>query len=166
MKKDLSLKSLAVKSTGDLFEALGSKIAAVGSTVSDIAWGQDQAEFLLGSMNEIMGTYFVLLMRDKPTQKRRRYLMGAFHLPNRLWRDLRWFLCMAKRGSLPLQKLICITIYKYIRVLLEVIPAYNKHWTKMLSDTAYSQMDLDEECRQMWRDAWIYWKHCAHFLNK
>lgn len=164
--RNLSLKYLASRNTGDLFETLGSKISAVGDAAGEIPWGKEHAKFLLGSLNEIMTIYFALLMRDKPSPKRNRYHMGAFHLPNRLWRDLRWYLCMAKRGSLPLQKLITITIYKYMGVLVEVIPSYNRHWTKILSDTAYAQMNVDEDCSHLWKDAWIYWKQCANFLNK
>ncbi|KAJ6051516.1 uncharacterized protein N7446_006149 [Penicillium canescens] len=164
----LSLKSLASKSTGDLFENLGSRISTVGDSAGDpkAPWGREQAKFLLGSLNEIMTIYFVLLMREKPSQKRRHYHMGVYHLPNRLWRDLRWYLCMAKCGSLPLQRLIVLTIYKYVGVLLEVIPVYNRYWTKILSDAAYEQMKLDEDCWRMWRDAWMYWKNCANLLTK
>jgi serine/threonine protein kinase len=167
-KHGSSLKFLASKSTGDLFEILGSKLSTIGQAAKDTntKWIREQGELLLGSLSEIMTIYFVLLMRDNPSRKRRRYLMGAYHLPNRLWRDLRWYLCMAKYGPLSLQRIITLTIYKYMGTLLECIPLYNRYWMGFLSELAHAQMDLDEDCFQSWRQVWIYWKDCANFLAR
>lgn len=82
--RNISLKFFASKQKMELFDMLGSKIAAAGSSLSGLSWGNDQAEYVLESLNEIMTIYIVLLLRDKPTLKRRNYLRGTHHLPNRL----------------------------------------------------------------------------------
>lgn len=92
-----------------------------------------------------MTIFMVLLMRDKPSPMRRRYLMGVYHLPNRLWRDLRWYLCMVSCGSILFRRLITLRVYRYMGVLLKVVPLYNRYWTKFLSELAYAQMGLDLE---------------------
>ncbi|CAG8085282.1 unnamed protein product [Penicillium salamii] len=160
------LKYLASKDTNELFDTLGSKLVAVGSAFGDLTWGGDETKYLFESLDEIMAIYLVLLLRDKPTPKRRTYLMGAYHLPNRLWRDFRWYLCTGKRGAASIQILLNLTVYKYMGVLLEVIPSYNRYWAKFLSETAYFQMKIDSDSYQFWRNAWIYWKHCSNFLSK
>lgn len=167
-KETPTLKSLSGWKSGRLFDLLSSKLATVGQTIGDpkIAWGEDQATFIMKSLNDIMSIYLVLLLRDKPTPMRRKHLNGAYHLPNRLWRDLRWYLGMSRCGSLPLQRLLSINIYKYMGVLLEVVPSYNRHWTKFLSDVAHLQMGLDMDCLPLWRHAWIHWQNCANFLAK
>lgn len=167
-QETLTLKTLSGWKSGRLFDLLSSRLATVGETIGDpkIAWGEDQATFIMRSLNEIMSIYLVLLLRDKPTKKRRKHLNGAYHLPNRLWRDLRWYLGMSRCGSLPLQRLLSINIYKYMGVLLEVVPDYNSHWTKFLSDVAHLQMGLDMDCLPLWRHAWIHWRNCANFLAK
>ncbi|CAG8005027.1 unnamed protein product [Penicillium nalgiovense] len=164
----LSLKQLFGKTTGDLFECLGVKMSSVGQAAGaeTSPWTQEQATSILGALDEIMTIFMVLLMRDKPSPIRRRYLMGAYHLPNRLWRDLRWYLCMPSCGSISFRRLITLRVYKYMGVLLEVVPLYNRYWTKFLSELAYAQMGLDLESSSLWRQAWIYWKNCANHLKK
>jgi hypothetical protein len=166
-QKNLSLKELSGKNTGDLFDSLREKMSAVGQRAGDVtSWTQEQSVHIVGALDEIMAIFMILLMRDRPSRTRRQHLMGAYHLPNRLWRDLRWYLCMATRGSNSFQRLITLRIYKFMGALLEVIPVYNRYWTKCLSELAYTQMALDLESSSSWRQAWIYWKDCANFLNK
>lgn len=166
-QQQMSLKCLSMQSTGDLFENLGAKLSSVGQIAGHgkSLWRPEQAGPIAESLDEIMAIFMVLLIRDRPSHTRRRYLMGAFHLPNRLWRDLRWYLCMASRGSISFQRLITLRIYKYIGVLLEVIPSYNKYWTIYLSELACAQMSLDGDSSQSWKQAWIYWKNCANYLK-
>ncbi|KAJ6008534.1 hypothetical protein N7540_012510 [Penicillium herquei] len=166
-KQHLSLRHLSGKTTGDLFELLGTQMSKVGESVTleRSQWMADHAGFVVGFLDDMMAIFLALLMRDKPSHIRRNYLNGAFHLPNRLWRDLRWYLCMASRGSISFQRLITLRIYKYIAVLLEIIPCYNHYWTSYLSDLAYSQMALDSEATLEWRQTWMYWKNCANHIR-
>lgn len=162
-----SLKSMTSKSTGDLLEALGMAMSMVGKLGENSrSWTNDAAASVIEPLNEIMTIFMVLLMRDKPSKKRRSYLMGAYHLPNRLWRDLRWYLRMAGHGSRSLQRLVILRIYKFLGALLEIIPVYNRYWTAQLSEVAYCLINLDSEASISWRRAWIYWKDCANSLKK
>ncbi|OKP09513.1 Casein kinase I [Penicillium subrubescens] len=168
LKKNLSLKELSGKTTGDLFDSLGEKMSVVGQRAGDVtsSWTQEQETYIIGALDEIMAIFMILLMRDRPSHSRQQHLMGAYHLPNRLWRDIRWYLRMASCGSVSFQRLITLRIYKFMGVLLEVIPLYNRYWTMYLSELAYAQTALDLESSSTWRQAWIYWKDRANFLNK
>lgn len=168
LRKDLSLKELSGKNTGDLFDSLGEKMSAVGQRTGDVgsSWTQAQETHIMGALDEIMAIFMILLIRDRPSHQRQQHLMGAYHLPNRLWRDIRWYLRMASCGSISFQRLITLRIYKFMGVLLEVIPLYNRYWTKYLSEIAYAQTALDLESSSAWRQAWIYWKDRANVLNK
>ena len=163
-----SLKTLAQKTSGDLFEDLGSKLSAIGVIFNRAkdTWTVGLAKNGLTCLAEVMAIYTVLLMRDKPTRKRKGYLLGAYHLPNRVWRDLRWFIGAAKFGPFSFQRVAALVIYKYMGVLHEVIPLYDRYWTSFMSDLAYTQMGLDSHCSHIWRRNWIYWKDCANLFSR
>jgi hypothetical protein len=163
-----SLKTLAQKTTGDLFEDLGSKLLAIGVVFERAkeSWTVGLAKNALACLAEVMSIYTVLLMRDKPSRKRKGYMLGAYHLPNRVLRDLRWFIGAAKFGPLSFQQVAVLAIYKYMGVLHEVIPLYNKYWTSFMSDLAYAQLGLNLRCSHIWRRNWSYWKDCANFFSR
>ncbi|CAI7629586.1 unnamed protein product [Penicillium manginii] len=162
-----SLKFMAGKNTGDLFDTLGTTMSIVGQLGEKTkSWKNDEAASIIQRLDEIMSIFMVLLMRDKPSRKRQKYLMGAHHLPNRLWRDLRWYIRMAAHGSTSLQRLVNLRIYRFLGALIEIIPVYNRYWTAHLSEVAYCLMNLDSEASISWRRAWIYWKDCANLLSR
>lgn len=157
VENGLNLKSLACKSTGDLFEILGSLLCNAGQGTKT-SWTKQQGKLLLTSLSEVMVIYIALLIRDRPSKTRSKFLMGAYHLPNRLWRDIRWYLCVSQYGPHWFQQEVTLTVYKYMGVLFEVIPMYQKYWTGFLSEIAHTQIALHEDHPYSWRDMWIYWK--------
>lgn len=163
-----NLKCLATASTSDLFEILASKLSAIGrnSAHPQTPWEPEQGVYLLRCLNDILAIYTVLLVRDRPSKTRQLHLMEAYHLPNRLWRDLRWYLSAARNGPTSFQEPIILYIYKYMGLMLEMVPIYDAYWTKYLSDLACTLMDQDLSPSKAWQSVWIYWKDRAETLGK
>jgi hypothetical protein len=163
-----NLKCLATASTGDLFEILASKLSAIGRNSSHLRtpWEHGQGVYLLRCLNDILAIYTVLLVRDKPSRTRKSHLMEAYHLPNRLWRDLRWYLSAAQNAPTSFQEPIILNIYKYMGLMLETVPIYEAHWTKYLSDLACTLMDQDSSPSKAWQSVWIYWRDRVETLGK
>ncbi|KAJ5178964.1 hypothetical protein N7492_002174 [Penicillium capsulatum] len=164
-----TLKNLSSRSTGDLFERLGLRLSGVGETVSRVAKGSltlGQARSISQRLDEILVIYMALLVRDEPSTTPPKYSMSAYHLPNRLWRDMRWYLCISSCFSPSFQFQISLRIYKFVGVLLEINPMYNKYWTRYLSELSHTMESLDMRSSFSWRQAWIYWKDCANYLKR
>lgn len=163
-----NLKCLATASTGDLFEILASKLSAIGRNSANLRtpWAQEQGVYLLRCLNDILAIYTVLLVRDRPSKTRTSHLMAAYHLPNRLWMDLRWYLSVAQNAPTPFQKAIILNVYKYVGLMLEMVPIYEAYWMNHLTDFACILMDQDSSPSKAWRSVWIYWRDSAEVLGK
>jgi hypothetical protein len=163
-----NLKCLATASAGDLFEVLASKLSAIGrnSAHRRTPWEHEQGTYLLRCLNDILAIYTVLLVRDRPSRTRESHLMGAYHLPNRLWRDLRWYLSVAQNASAAFQDAIILSIYKFIGLMLEMVPIYEANWTKYLSDLACTFLDKGSSPSEAWQSVWTYWKDRVEASNK
>jgi hypothetical protein len=163
-----NLKCLATASTGDLFEILASKLSAIGRNSSHLRapLEHEQGVYLLRCLNDILAIYTVLLVRDRPSRSRTSHLIAAYHLPNRLWRDLRWYLSAAQSAPAPFQEAIMMNMYKYMGLMLEIVPTYEAYWTKYLSDLACTLMDQDSNPSKAWQSVWNYWRNHAEVLGR
>ncbi|KAJ5602069.1 hypothetical protein N7510_011603 [Penicillium lagena] len=163
-----NLKCLATASTGDLFEVLGSKLSAVGGKASHLMtpWKYEHGAYLLRCLNDILAVYTVLLIRDRPSRTRKLYLVGAYHLPNRLWRDLRWYISAARNGSTAFQEAIILNIYKFMGLMLEMVPCYDAYWTSYLLDLTCILIDLRLNPSEAWESVRIYWRGRAEALGE
>ncbi|OJJ80479.1 casein kinase family protein, partial [Aspergillus glaucus CBS 516.65] len=103
-------------STERLFEVLGSKISEVGRKTGDpsAAWSQNRGISLLQTLPNILQIYTELLFRHCPSHLRECSLFRPYHLPNRLWLDLLWYVGNVRSAPAPFQKAVVGTIYRYI----------------------------------------------------
>jgi len=162
-----SLKSITNKNTGDLLEVLGVAISIVGKLDKNTRfWTNNAAATVIEPLNKIITIFIVLLIQNKSSKKRRSYLIEIYYLPNRFWRNLRWYIRIADYSSRSLQRFVILYIYKFLETLLEIIPVYNRYWTAQLSEIVYCLINLDSEISISWRRAWIYWKNCTNTLKK
>ncbi|GIC88722.1 uncharacterized protein Aud_005120 [Aspergillus udagawae] len=87
---DLNPGVLSTMDTSSLFESLSLKLFEAGKQIEllkGIATQRDIHSF--SDLDEILTIYGVLITRDRPSVQKERQAMGAYHLSNRLWRDLR-----------------------------------------------------------------------------
>ncbi|OQE20076.1 hypothetical protein PENSTE_c014G02615 [Penicillium steckii] len=154
------LRCLATASTSDLFEILGSKLSAVGgkASIPMTPWKDDNCSYLLRCLNDILAIYLILLVRDKPSRIGKVYLVEAYHLPNRLWRDLRWYLSTAQNGPVTFRKAIVLNIYRFIGLMLDIVPIYNAYWTKYLAELSSDLLGLDLMPREVWHSVLSHWR--------
>lgn len=154
------LQCLVTASTCDLFEILGSKLSAVGgkASLSMTPWREEHGSYLLRCLNDILAIYLILLIRDTPSRTRKVYLAGAYHLPNRLWRDLRWYFSAAQNGPAEFQKAINLNIYKFMGLMLDIVPIYNTHWTKYLSELSSNLLGLGLMPSDPWQSVMAHWR--------
>ncbi|GAA87895.1 casein kinase family protein [Aspergillus luchuensis IFO 4308] len=110
---------LITLTTPDLFEKLHSKLIETGNmlTNEDVSpqWGRQ----LLLSLEEIMNIYMILISRDRPACDQERLEIAAYHLPNRLWRDLRWFLAKTHRATKEVKLAFIERIYSFVAAFLD-----------------------------------------------
>lgn len=142
------MDALAGMKTADLFENLSSTLSHIGrlsgtpmSALPSLTWSE-----LLNTVEEMLRIYMVLVARDRPSSEKKTQVMGAYHLPNRLWRDLNWFL--KRTGNLPraFRLSVIAKLYHYLAVLYEVIPSYRVYWAGYLLFLARARKDLEPDC--------------------
>ncbi|KAB8254284.1 hypothetical protein BDV32DRAFT_143043 [Aspergillus pseudonomiae] len=97
--------ALSTMDTSSLFEALSLKLSKAGKQVQLLQGIPTQREYsqLFECLDEILTIYGVLITP-----------MGAYHLPNRLWRDLRWFMRSTEHERIEIRLTLVEKIYKYI----------------------------------------------------
>ncbi|PKX90481.1 casein kinase family protein [Aspergillus novofumigatus IBT 16806] len=118
--KVLRMGALAGKKTIDLFKSLGSALSHIG---------------------QLMWLELLDVLEEK-----RMHAMGVYYLPNRLWRDLCWFLKVTANLPRSLQLSVTAKLYHYLVVLYEVIPLYRLYWVKYLLFLAHIRKDLEPAC--------------------
>lgn len=109
--------ALAMMKTTDLFKNLSSALLHIGQLSGDPTsplHSQTWPE-LLNTLEEVLQIYLILTAQDRPSSEKKTQVMGAYHLPNRLWRDLHWFL--KRTGNLPgaFQLSVIAKFYHYLQ---------------------------------------------------
>jgi hypothetical protein len=92
--------------------------------------------------------------------------MEAFHLPNRLWRDLRWFMNNSDNASSEFQLVFIGKIYKFITVLYEAVPSYRLYWTEYLFTLSRARIKAEPSCgKTAWTQTAFYWHNQSKKLE-
>ncbi|KAK9543846.1 hypothetical protein V6Z88_006711 [Aspergillus fumigatus] len=160
--------ALAGKETTDLFESLDSALSHIGQLSGNFtlalpfrAWSE-----LLDVLEEVLQIYMTLIARDRPSAEKRMHAMGAYHLPNRLWRDLRWFLKVTANLPRSFQLSVTAKLYHYLAVLYEVVPSYRLYWAEYLLFLARARKDLEPACgRPAWTQTVFFWQEACNMLK-
>ncbi|KAJ9386299.1 hypothetical protein DTO063F5_3813 [Paecilomyces variotii] len=153
---------LLTMATRDLFNILSLKLAragerATGATTTLLLQTCTQ---LLEHLEEILDVYIVLLSRDRLSLHTEEGAMQAFHLPNRLWRDLRWFLSHSEKATCEFQLVFIGKIYKFIAILYEAVPSYRQYWTEYLLVLSHARTKAEPSCgKSAWTQTEFYWRN-------
>ncbi|KAH8424208.1 uncharacterized protein LDX57_001965 [Aspergillus melleus] len=154
--------------TRSLFETLNQKLLEAGKQVETLRGIATQSGYpqLLVCLDEIITIYGVLITRDRPSVQKERQAMGAYHLPNRLWRDLRWFMKSTDHERIEIRLALIEKIYKYIAVLYEATPSYQTFWTGYLLALARTRRDVEPGSgKPAWTQTVCYWQNLSNVLR-
>lgn len=159
---------LSTMDTSSLFEALSLKLFKTGKQV-ELARGiptQRGYPQLFVCLDEILTIYGSLITRDRPSVQKERQAMGAYHLPNRLWRDLRWFMKSTEHERVEIRLALVEKIYQYIAVLYEAVPSYHTFWTEYLLALARTRKDVEPGSgKPAWTQTVFYWQNLSNALR-
>lgn len=161
---ELESESISISglSAGELFTILEFKLSDAGRKIGDpaAAWSQQRGINLLQTLPGIMQLYTELLIRHSPCCLQQNALLPSYHLPNRLWLDLRWYVCNVRYAPAAFKKAIVRMIYRYITVLLEVAPLDEIYWMSYLVVLAhiYSELEVGFQ-RRNWEHTRSYWQN-------
>ncbi|PYH46580.1 casein kinase family protein [Aspergillus saccharolyticus JOP 1030-1] len=157
--------SARIDSTGVLFAHLEKHLAKIGCEVK----GHQSClcEMVPSSLGLILDLYYELFIRLRPRHSKGLYLVRAHHLPNRLWRDLRWLITATTKESTMKQKSFADMIYSFLTVLFETVPHYRIYWTEYLLSQAHRQRELEVDFnrRQAWVSTIRHWEIELHRLK-
>jgi serine/threonine protein kinase len=152
--------SLAGTTTGDLFESLSSALSRIGQLSGNftLALPFRACPVLLDILEEALQIYMTLIARDRPSAEKKMHAMSAYHLPNRLWRDLHWFLKVTANLPRSFQLSVVATLYYYLAVLYEAVPSYRLYWAEYLLFLARARKDLEPACgKSAWTQTVFFW---------
>jgi hypothetical protein len=163
--------ALSMLTSGELFDQLEQALAETGSLFAQTtehafildSFQTTEYAVILHSFQDILDIYFVLLVRDQPSSKKKQYLMGAYHLPNRLWRDIRWFLNVTS-GAVYVA--LVQHAYRFMTALYEVKHVYRLYWTKYLLQLARARREVEPPCGiASWTQTIFYWQDLVNKLD-
>lgn len=145
LELESEMSAILRSSTERLFEVLGSKISEVGRKTGDptAAWSQHRGINLLQTLPNILQIYTGLMFRYCSPHSKECSLFRPYHLPNRLWLDLLWYVGNACSALTPSQKAVVDTTYRYITILLEVIPFEKIYWVGYLAVLARLSKEME-----------------------
>ena len=122
------------------FQSLRCRTPNWGSNCCLVTTKRDQSASTLPNIFQI---YTELLVWHCPSNLKRCSLFRPYHLSNRLWLDLLWYVGNVRNAPAPFQKALVGTIYRYITVLLEIIPFEKTYWVRYLAILAYLSKELE-----------------------
>ncbi|KAL1885232.1 hypothetical protein Plec18167_001889 [Paecilomyces lecythidis] len=153
---------LSTMATRDLFNILILKLARAGgrATGATTTLMLQTCTQLLEHLEEILDVYIVLLSRDRFSPQTQEGAMQAFHLPNCLWRDLRWFLSHSDHATCEFRLAFIGKIYKFIAILYEAVPSYRPYWTEYLLILSHARTKAEPSCgKSAWTQTEFYWRN-------
>ncbi|PYI07376.1 casein kinase family protein [Aspergillus sclerotiicarbonarius CBS 121057] len=153
------LGDLSDMRTDVLFNSLSKKLSEAGTKFQNHNLSDQVSVDLLMSFEKILAIYMVLLVRDRPSSMKKELVLGAYHLPNSLWRDLRWFMNVTEKALHPCRLAIIAKAYKFVTALYEMIPAYGIYWAEYLLALARSRKEIEPDCgKSVWTQTTYYWQ--------
>ncbi|KAE8148509.1 kinase-like domain-containing protein [Aspergillus avenaceus] len=151
--------------SGSLFDTLNLKLSQAGQGMEKPIATLPRRNLLglLELFDDILRIYMVLLLRDRLSCQKVPQVLRAYHLPNKLWRDLYWFLnSIGDEGDGLSNSFKCAfteRAYKYISTLYESFPCYQPYWTELLLALACRMHGLGSEYDKLvWTQNVFYWK--------
>lgn len=145
--------------TADLFEKLHSKLIETGNVLTDTDSSPHWVRQLLLSLEEIMNIYAILISRDRPSCDQEGLKIAAYHLPNRLWRDLRWFLAKTHHATKEVKLSFIERIYTFVAALYDGVPCYRIYWTEYLLCLAQTRKRIAVgHGGSAWTQTVFYWQ--------
>ncbi|KAL4811414.1 kinase-like domain-containing protein [Aspergillus unguis] len=156
-----------VKTTA-LFDDLNSSLSRIGklSSPPNIILPCEMWAGLLTEFNKALHIYMVLLCRDRASCEKEAWVMGAYHLPNRLWRDLRWFLKCINNAPESFRLAVIGKVYNFLAALYDAIPSYRIYWAEYLQILARARKGLEPECgKAAWTRTIFSWQDVLNRLQ-
>ncbi|KAL2808641.1 kinase-like domain-containing protein [Aspergillus granulosus] len=147
-----------------LFDNLNSTLSAIGKS-SDTPHTPAVLESILGLFDRMLQIYKTLLFQDRPSQGKRSQVTGAHYLPNRLWRDLRWFIKRFTTEQVSFRYTVLARVYHFLCVLHDMVQPYQIYWTDYLLIMAKEWADMDSGRRQEWNQTALYWRDVQNELK-
>ncbi|KAL4929404.1 kinase-like domain-containing protein [Aspergillus undulatus] len=156
---------LSKMKTTALFDDLNFALSQIGKTSNTVlpyqSWGGLLIEF-----NKVLRIYMILLCRDRASCEKEAWVMGAYHLPNRLWRDLRWFLKRISLGPESFRLAVVGKVYNFLTALYDAVPSYRMYWAEYLLNVAGSIKGLEPECgKAAWTRTIFFWQDTLNRLQ-
>ncbi|KAL4933510.1 kinase-like domain-containing protein [Aspergillus undulatus] len=156
-----------VKTTA-LFDDLNSSLSHIGksSSTPNTVLPPETWVGLLTEFNKALHIYMVLLCRDRASCEKAAWVMGAYHLPNRLWRDLRWFLKRINIAPESFRLAVIGKVYNFLAALYDAVPSYRMYWTEYLLIVARARKGLEPECgKAAWTRTIFSWQDVLNRLH-
>ncbi|KAL4984457.1 hypothetical protein BDW68DRAFT_193601 [Aspergillus falconensis] len=149
-----NMGALTMLTTKELFDSLTIGLSKTGELV---ACRPASAAIVLECFEDLIDIYLLLLVRDRPSSLKQRHLRGAYYLPNRLWRDIRWLLNKAEGDDLRLA--LYAQAYRFMTALFEIKQSYREYWAGYLLHLARARKDLEADCgKAAWIQTISYWQ--------
>jgi serine/threonine protein kinase len=146
---------MCAPASSTLLHNLDLTLSAIGKSI-DIPHNLAVLEDFLAMVDNMFQIYKTLLLRDKPSLRKRSQITGAYYLPNRLWRDLRW-LIKRMAAQKDLRYAVFPRVYHLLCVLHDMVPSYQIYWTEYLSNVAREWANMDSSRRQDCTRITLYW---------
>ncbi|KAL6230753.1 hypothetical protein BDW75DRAFT_221833 [Aspergillus navahoensis] len=159
---------LSKMKTTALFDNLNFALSLIGKrgSMSSTVLPYQTWAGLLTEFDKVLRIYMVLLCRDRASCEKEAWVMGAYHLPNRLWRDLRWFLKCISAELESLQLAVVGKVYNFLTALYDAIPSYRIYWAEYLLKVAGSIKGLEPECgKAAWTRTIFFWQDTLNRLQ-
>ncbi|KAL2866176.1 casein kinase family protein [Aspergillus lucknowensis] len=151
-----------------LFDDLSSTLSCIGrisgmpgTILPSRSWAG-----LISKFDKMLRIYMVLLCRDRPSCAKETQVMGAYHLPNRLWRDLRWLLKRINIAPESVRLAVTGKAYYFLAALYEAVSSYRIYWAEYLSIVAWAKKELEPESgKQAWARTTFFWQDAFNSLR-
>ncbi|KAL3428783.1 hypothetical protein BDV09DRAFT_203921 [Aspergillus tetrazonus] len=156
-----NMGALTMLTTKELFDSLSIALPKAGELID---CRSASAAIVLECFEDIMDIYLVLVIRDRPSSLKQRHLIGAYYLPNRLWRDIRWFLTKGKGDDLQIA--LYAQAYRFMTALFDIKQSYREYWAGYLLHLARARKDLEADCgKAAWIQTVSYWQGVVNNFN-
>ncbi|KAA8642581.1 casein kinase family protein [Aspergillus tanneri] len=160
--------ALSAMKNADLFGRLDTTLSHIGQLCGDPtsplpskAWPE-----LLDTLDDLLFVYTILISRDRRSSEKKLQVMEAYHLPNRLWRDLQWLLKRTDNVSGALQFAVIGKTYHFIATLYEAYPSSRAFWVRYLLVLARARKDIEPICgKSAWTQAISFWQDVSNKLK-
>ncbi|KAL4734134.1 hypothetical protein BDV11DRAFT_175054 [Aspergillus similis] len=156
-----NMGALTMLTTKELFDSLSIALPKAGELID---CRSASAAIVLECFEDIMDIYLVLVVRDRPSSLRQHHLIGAYYLPNRLWRDIRWFLNKVKGDDLRIA--LYAQAYRFITALFNIKQSYREYWAGYLLHLARARKNLEADYgKAAWIQTVSYWQGVVNNFN-